>query len=216
MHMVLLAAFPVSGRCVLFPSCFVARAVLAGVRLSSCVPSVSPVVAAVRFRLAPSQRLALPLARLPGVNQADNYGDDEDRSQHPPKSSAPPAAALPPRGTAPRFAIVARHAATVARRWMRQRTFAREKISLSARGGEENETNSHEPPMRTTPTRLRLVSTCVPTKSVRSLSESLHAHNHEARNRRTSSLVERWLPRADAVARAWLRGAFSGFVGRCW
>jgi len=188
-----LAVVPVPGCSVLFPARFVARAVLAGVRLSVAVPSSSPVVAAVRFRLAPSQRLALPLARLPGVNlvnQADNYGDDEDRSQHPPKSSAPPAAALPPRGTAPRFTVVARHAATVARRWMRQRTFAREKISLSARGGEENETNNHEPPMRTTPTRLRLVSTCVPTKSVRSLSESLHAHNHEARNRRTSSLVE--------------------------
>ena len=84
--------------------------------------------------------LALPLARLPGVNQvhqADNQSDEEDRSQHSPKSSVPPASALPSRGTAPRFAIVARHAATVARRWTRPRTFAREEIRLSARGGEK-------------------------------------------------------------------------------
>ena len=41
-------------------------------------------------------------------------------------------------------------------------------------------------------------------KSVRApLADSFRAHNqHEARNRRTPSLVERWLPRADAVARA--------------
>jgi hypothetical protein len=39
-------------------------------------------------------------------------------------------------------------------------------------------------------------------KSVRSLSESLHAHNHEARNVEQSLVVERWSPRADAVARA--------------
>ena len=163
-----LAAVPVSGRCVLFPARFVARAVVGCVRSSSSVPSSSPVVAAVCLALARSLRLGPLLAGLPGVNQvnqADNYGDDEDRSQHPPKSSVPPASALPPRGTAPRFAIVARHAATVARRWTRQRTFAREKISLSARGGEEYETNNHEPPTRTTRTRLRLVSTCAHTKT---------------------------------------------------
>ena len=38
-------------------------------------------------------------------------------------------------------------------------------VSLSARGGEENETNNHEPPMRTPRTRLRLVSTCAQTKT---------------------------------------------------
>ena len=53
-----LAAVPVSGCCVLFPARFVAGAVVACVRLSSSVPSSSPVVAAVRLALARSQRLA--------------------------------------------------------------------------------------------------------------------------------------------------------------
>ena len=52
----------VCGCGVLFPSRFVARAVLAGVRLSSSVPSASPVVAAVRLALARSLRLGPPLA----------------------------------------------------------------------------------------------------------------------------------------------------------
>ena len=53
-----LAAVPVSGCCVLFPSRYFAGAVLACVRLSSCVSSVSPVVAAVGLAVAASQRLA--------------------------------------------------------------------------------------------------------------------------------------------------------------
>ena len=82
--------------------------------------------------------------------------------------------------------------------WVRRQQVAttspRNEISLSARGGEENETNNHEPPMRTTRTRLRLVSTCAPTqrKSARcarskvssrstrpSRPTSFRAHNHE-------------------------------------
>ena len=53
-----LAAVPVSGRGVLFPSRYLAGAVLACVWLSSCVSSVSPVVAAVGLAVAASQRLA--------------------------------------------------------------------------------------------------------------------------------------------------------------
>ena len=53
-----LAAVPVSGGCVLFPSRYFAGAVLACVWLSSCVSSVSPVVAAVGLAVAASQRLA--------------------------------------------------------------------------------------------------------------------------------------------------------------
>jgi hypothetical protein len=53
-----LAAVAVSGCCVLFPSRYFAGAVLACVRLSSCVSSVSPVVAAVGLAVAASQRLA--------------------------------------------------------------------------------------------------------------------------------------------------------------
>ena len=71
-----------------------------------------------------------------------------------------------------------------------------DEISLSARGGEENETNNHEPPMRTTRTRLRLVSTCAPrtgsqladarrkvsSRSTRpSRPTSFRAHNHETK-----------------------------------
>ncbi len=52
-----LAAVSVSGCCVLFPARYVAGAVVACVRLSSSVPSSSPVVAAVRLALARSQRL---------------------------------------------------------------------------------------------------------------------------------------------------------------
>ena len=47
-----------SGSSVLFPAHVVARAVVAGGRLSSSVSSVSPVVAAVRVALAASQWLA--------------------------------------------------------------------------------------------------------------------------------------------------------------
>ena len=53
-----LAAVSVSGRWFLFPSRYFAGAVLACVRLSSCVSSVSPVVAAVGLAVAASQRLA--------------------------------------------------------------------------------------------------------------------------------------------------------------
>ena len=53
-----LAAVAVSGCCVLFPSRYFAGAVVAGGRLSSSVPSASPVVAAVRVAVARSQRLA--------------------------------------------------------------------------------------------------------------------------------------------------------------
>ena len=53
-----LAAVSVSGRCVLFPSRYLAGAVLACVRLSCCVSSVSPVVAALGLAVAASQRLA--------------------------------------------------------------------------------------------------------------------------------------------------------------
>ena len=53
-----LAAVPVSGGCVLFPSRYFAGAVLACVRLSSCVPSGPPVVAAAGVAVAASQRLA--------------------------------------------------------------------------------------------------------------------------------------------------------------
>ena len=56
-----LAAVAVSGCGVLFPARFVARAVLAGVRLSFSVSSSSPVVAAVRLALARSLRLGPPL-----------------------------------------------------------------------------------------------------------------------------------------------------------
>ena len=61
-----LAAVPVSGCCVLFPSRYLAGAVLACVWLSSSVASVSPVVAAVGLAVAASQRLAaLGVAVLP-------------------------------------------------------------------------------------------------------------------------------------------------------
>jgi len=65
-----LAAVPVSGGCLLFPSRYFAGAVLACVRLSSCVSSVSPVVAAVGLAVAASQWLAaLGSHRAQGSNK---------------------------------------------------------------------------------------------------------------------------------------------------
>ena len=65
-----LAAVSVPGRCVLFPSRYFAGAVLACVRLSSCVSSVSPVVAAVGLAVAASQWLAaLGSHRAQGSNK---------------------------------------------------------------------------------------------------------------------------------------------------
>ena len=67
------------------------------------------------------------LARLPHVkqvNQADNCGDDEDRTHQPPKSGTPPPPPSALRAMAQMFAIVARHAAMVPRSWTQARIFA--------------------------------------------------------------------------------------------
>ena len=39
---------------------------------------------------------------------------------------------------------------------------------------------------------------------------------HEARNRRTRYIIERWSPRAGAVVRAWRRGASVASLDGCW
>jgi hypothetical protein len=74
----------VSRRWVLFPARFVARAVVAGVRLSSSVPSSSPVVAAVGLAVARSQRLA---ALAPHIMHPFNAEVSDGGGQQSPKSA---------------------------------------------------------------------------------------------------------------------------------
>ena len=61
-------------------------------------------------------------------------------------------------------------------------------ISLSAPGGEEDETNNYNPPTRTTRTRLRLVSTCANTSPSRQVT-SATPPVAEWTTRRTTPLV---------------------------